>query len=244
MLCQSNVKRKIRKFLSTIRVFLSRHVKYRYAHVHILFANVKIFINDLSFKYRQILFYIDNRPTLSLTTHNNFHFPTSRSLIERVFLKTSVVLDRPMQIDGNGAIESWRSPMRIARGARDRHSLSKPFSYRDRFVVTIWIASWLLPSSACMYHVYIRWIAVQPRRILPLSRKIIPPFTIFPIQMFNAFSFVFPDSVYLTRVVNFTFPWKRVQRREKVMRKKRCLNKEGENTNVCMIRFNEMARDR
>lgn len=232
--------------------------------------DTKIFINDprLSFASRQISLrarphpfrkrenfyqrsffqistnFILYRQSTNVVVNNAQQFPTSRSLIERVFLKTSVVLDRPMQIDGNGAIESWRSPMRIARGARDRHSLSKPFSYRDRFVVTIWIASWLLPSSACMYHVYIRWIAVQPRRILPLSRKIIPPFTIFPIQMFNAFSFVFPDSVYLTRVVNFTFPWKRVRRREKVMRKKRCLNKEGENTNVCMIRFNEMARDR
>lgn len=232
--------------------------------------DTKIFINDprLSFASRQISLrarphpfrkrenfyqrsffqistnFILYRRSTNVVVNNAQQFPTSRSLIERVFLKTSVVLDRPMQIDGNGAIESWRSPMRIARGARDRHSLSKPFSYRDRFVVTIWIASWLLPSSACMYHVYTRWIAVQPRRILPLSRKIIPPFTIFPIQMFNAFSFVFPDSVYLTRVVNFTFPWKRVRRREKVMRKKRCLNKEGENTNVCMIRFNEMARDR
>lgn len=69
---------------------------------------------------------------------NNFHFPTFSIIdVKRVFLKTSVVLDRLMQIDGNGAIESWRSPMRIAKGARGRHSLSKSFSYRERFVVTI-----------------------------------------------------------------------------------------------------------
>lgn len=100
MLCQSNVKRKIRKFLSTIRVFLSRHVKYRYAHVHILFANESENFYQRSF-FQISTNFILYRQSTNVVVNNAQQFPFSnvsiidwKSFLENVCRTRSTNADR------------------------------------------------------------------------------------------------------------------------------------------------------